>query len=346
MLTGQPIRLGVLGCADVATRRILPAVAAVPQLELAAVASRTLAKAQAVTAVFGGDAIEGYQRLLDRDDIDAVYLPLPSGLHAAWLRRAIQAGKHVLCEKPLTTTLAEATEMVEQARRAGVVLRENFMFVHHSQHDRVRQLLAAGAIGELRSFSATFAIPPRPPGDIRYRRDLGGGALLDVGGYPLRAAQLLLGTELEVVGAALRHDAGYGVDLAGGILLQRPDGVTAHLSFGLEHGYTSNYQLLGSRGELRVEHVFTPPAEHRPVVRIARQDHREEFVLPADDQYVNAVAAFARAVRQGPLVDESILVQARLVAAAFDADRRRAATPRSASPHRPGQPRPEGTTDG
>nr|WP_042193108.1 Gfo/Idh/MocA family oxidoreductase [Kibdelosporangium sp. MJ126-NF4]CEL20571.1 Myo-inositol 2-dehydrogenase [Kibdelosporangium sp. MJ126-NF4]CTQ89482.1 Myo-inositol 2-dehydrogenase (EC 1.1.1.18) [Kibdelosporangium sp. MJ126-NF4] len=308
-----PVRLGLIGCADIASRRVLPAVAAVPEIELAVVASRTLAKARAVTATFGGEAVEGYERLLDRDDIDAVYVPLPSGLHAHWVRRALDAGKHVLAEKPLTTDLAGTVELVSLAHAAGLVLRENFMFVHHSQHGHVLKLIADGAIGELRSFSATFAIPCRPPGDIRHLPELGGGALLDVGGYPLRAAQMLLGQDIEVVGASLRASRAYGVDVGGGVLVRRPDGVTGHLTFGLDDRYTSNYHLLGSTGRLSVDHVFTPPATHFPVVRVERQNHHEEFVLPADNQCVNAVAAFVRAVRTKQLADDTVVVQAGLV---------------------------------
>ncbi|MFD0201640.1 MULTISPECIES: Gfo/Idh/MocA family protein [Saccharothrix] len=313
MLTPRPLRLGVLGCADVARRRILPAVLALPEVELVALASRDLAKARAFSREFGGEAVEGYQRVLARDDVDAVYVPLPSGLHAEWVRAAIHAGKHVLSEKPLTTNLAETRELVALARSAGVVLRENFMFVHHSSHQRVREILDSGVLGALRSFSATFTIPARPAGDIRHRRELGGGALLDVGAYPLRAAQLFLGPELTVVGAALHEDEVLGVDIGGAVLLRRDDGVTAQLTFGLDHRYTSGYRLLGSVAELSASHVFTPGADHRPVIRVEGQDRHEDHVLPAQDQCVNAVRAFVRAVLEGPRTDDSIVAQAALV---------------------------------
>ena len=309
-----PLRLGLVGCADVAVRRVLPAVAASPDVELVAVASRDPAKAERVAAAFGGAPVTGYERLLDRADVEAVYVPLPSGLHAHWVRAALRAGRHVLAEKPLTTDLADTEELVDLARDARLVLRENTMFVHHSQHAMVMRLLADGVLGELRSLSAVFAIPPRPPGDIRLRPELGGGSLLDVGAYPVRAAQLLLGPELEVAGAVLNDDPELRVDLDGAALLRRADGVVAHLSFGLRHHYGSGYRLHGSRGRLSVEHAFTPPATHRPVLLLERQDSREERVLPADDQVLNAVGAFARAVRDGPLTDPSIVAQARLVA--------------------------------
>jgi NDP-hexose-3-ketoreductase len=322
-MTGAPVRLGVLGCADIAVRRVLPAVASLPNISTVAVASRDVGRARAVTERFGGAAVEGYQRLLDRDDIDAVYLPLPSGLHVDWIRRAIHAGKHVLAEKPLTTSVADTVAVTAAAAEAGLVLRETYMFVHHSQHARVRDLVADGCVGDLRSFTATFALPARAPGDIRYRRELGGGALLDVGGYPLRAALHFLGERLELVGATARHDDGLGVDVGGAALVRRPDGVTGQLAFGMEHYYASRYELHGSAGRLVLEHVFTPPADHRPVVRLERDGRRDEIVLPPDDQCRNALAGFADAVlRGGPITDDTIVAQAKLVEACRAADPR------------------------
>jgi dTDP-3,4-didehydro-2,6-dideoxy-alpha-D-glucose 3-reductase len=308
------VALGLLGCADIATRRILPVLDRIPGVRLAAVASRTAARAHAVTARFGGEPVEGYPALLERPDVDAVYLPLPAGLHHTWIRRALEAGKHVLAEKPLTTSEAETRDLVGLARARGLVLMENFMFPHHRQHETVRALVADGAIGEVRSFSASFRIPARPPGDIRHRPELGGGALLDVAGYPIRAAQLFLGSALEVTGASLRGLPGMEVDIGGELLLRRADGVGALLGFGIADFYESGYRLHGSLGRLSVTHVFTPPANHQPVVRIDRRQRREWIELEPDDQYHRAVAAFVDAVRSGTPVDhDPVLTQARLV---------------------------------
>jgi dTDP-3,4-didehydro-2,6-dideoxy-alpha-D-glucose 3-reductase len=308
------LRMGVLGCADVAARRVLPAMAAVRDVVPHAVASRTPNKAAALAGKFGARPVTGYEALLDADDIDAVYLPLPSGLHAEWIERALLAGKHVLAEKPLTTTAADTERLLELAARQGLVLAENFMFPRHSQHAAIGHLLADGAIGRLRALSATFAIPARPRDDIRHRAELGGGALLDVAGYPLRAAQMFLGTKLTVAGAALDHDGTLGVDLGGAAVLAGDGGVTATLTFGLQHAYTARYQILGSTGRLTLDHAFTPPAAHRPVVLLERQDRREEITLPADDQYARSVEFFACAVRGEVVPDtETTIAQARLV---------------------------------
>lgn len=334
---GRPVRIGVLGCADIARRRMLPAIAGRPELELAAVASRDPDRAAKVAADHGCAAVTGYQRLLDEQDgIDAVYVPLPTALHAQWARRALLAGKHVLVEKPLAIEPATAQAVVALARARGLVLMENFMFLHHRQQAEIRGLLADGAIGELRSMSAVFGIPPRPPLDIRYVAELGGGAVLDQGVYPLRLAQYFLGPDLAVVGACLRMDLARGVDVAGAVLLVSPSGVTAQLTFGMDHGYRSSYRLWGAAGQIVVERAFTPPPSHRASVLVDTPAGRRELSLEPDDQAGNTLGAFARAVGEaesgrvhagaapsgaaisGVACDDPAVALARLIAAVRD----------------------------
>ncbi|GGW19129.1 oxidoreductase [Streptomyces capoamus] len=313
--TPRPVlRMGVLGCADIAVRRILPALVEHRSVRLVAVASRDRAKSERLAARFGCAAVTGYQALLDRDDIDAVYVPLPPGMHHEWVAEALTAGKHVLVEKPLSTTYAQSAELVEMAARFDLALTENFMFLHHSQHAAVREM--AGEVGELRVFSSSFGVPPPHPASFRHNARLGGGALLDVGVYPLRAAQLHLAGELDVLGACLRVDEATGVDVAGSALLSTATGVSAQLDFGFQHSYRSVYALWGSRGRISVPRAFTPPREHRPVVRLEQQDRITEVTLPADHQVGNALDAFAAAALSGTgraALGEALLRQALLV---------------------------------
>lgn len=295
----RPVRFGVLGCADIALRRMLPALSASRCATVAAVASRDLVRAEEAVRRFGGVALGSYEALLRRSDVDAVYVPLPITLHAEWIERALLAGKHVLAEKPLSTGQDSAVRLFRLARQTGRQLAENAMFLHHSQHQAVRDLLAGGAIGDLRAVTGVFAVPPRPASDIRYRSELGGGALHDIGFYPLRAAQMLLGPGLRLAGAVLRQDVGRGVDLSGSVLLHTRDGVTATLRFGMENSYQAEYALIGEAGRIELTRAFTPPADHRPVVRVDGPDGIREVTLPADDQFANVVGAFVRAVRSG-----------------------------------------------
>ncbi|MFD8982765.1 Gfo/Idh/MocA family protein [Streptomyces sp. NPDC059564] len=317
----EPVRIGVLGCADIARRRMLPALRACPGADLVAVAARDAARARATAAEAGCEAVTGYAALLEREDVDAVYVPLPAALHARWVEAALRAGKHVLAEKPLTTDLATTRRLTELARATGRVLRENVMFVQHSQHAAVRALVADGAIGELRSFRAEFAVPRLPGTDIRYDASLGGGALWDTGVYPVRAALHFLGDRLETEAAVLvRGGPGRAVDTSGTALLRTPAGVCAQLAFGLDHGYRSAYEITGSEGRLTLDGAFTPPAGHVPRVLLERRTGTEEIALAPDDQVLRTVSAFTDAVRTAAAPDGAPLRQAELL----DEIRRRA----------------------
>ncbi|SHH51493.1 Gfo/Idh/MocA family protein [Streptomyces sp. 3214.6] len=320
----HPVRIGVLGCADIARRRMLPAMAAVEETEVAAVASRDVDTAARTAMPYGCRAVGDYAELVTLPDVEAVYVPLPVALHAEWVEAALRAGKNVLAEKPLTTDPERSRALFALARRRGLVLRENVMFVHHAQHAAVRRLVDDGVIGELRSFHAAFAVPRRPDGDIRLVPELGGGALWDVGVYPVRAAVHFLGAGLRVAGAVLTRDRyGREVDTAGSVLLRTADGVGAHLDFGLDHAYRSSYELWGTAGRVTVEHAFTPPADRRPVLRVVDAGGTREVVLDPDDQVANTVREFARAVRAADTgsiprsadrAEEAALLQADLLA--------------------------------
>ncbi|MFJ4918334.1 Gfo/Idh/MocA family protein [Streptomyces sp. NPDC088725] len=293
--TSAPLRFGVLGCADIAWRRTLPALQACPDARLVATASRSPDKAQRFSDRFGGAALGGYEDLLDHPDVDAVYIPLPAMLQAEWIERALEAGKHVFAEKPVSALPSDTERLFRIARERKLVLRENAMFLHHSQHSAVSRLVAEGAIGELRGFAGAFTIPPKPPEDIRNRADLGGGALLDMAFYPVLAALHFLGHDLELVGATLREQKD-GVVRSGSILLVSPTGIPAQLTFGMEHSYRSDYALSGSSGSLRLDRAFTPPPAWQPVVQVDRQNHQEHITLPPDDQFANVVESFVRSV--------------------------------------------------
>lgn len=258
------VRVAVLGCADIALRRMLPAMAASADVELIAVASRDAHKANETARRFGCAAVHGYDALLARDDVDAVYVPLPAALHDVWVEAALRAGKHVLAEKPLTTSQVRTAELLRLASARGLALVENVLFVHHGQHAAVRALVRDGAIGQTRSLQASFAVPARPEHDIRYRAALGGGALWDVGVYPVRAALYLLGSPLTVAGAVLMSDPGREVDTSGAALLRSEAGAVAHLTFGIGHAYHSGYELRGSEGRITVDRAFTPPPTTGP----------------------------------------------------------------------------------
>jgi dTDP-3,4-didehydro-2,6-dideoxy-alpha-D-glucose 3-reductase len=298
--TSAPLRLGVLGCAQIAYRRIAPAILAEDSIRLVAAASRSLEKAAHFADQFGCEPVHGYQELLDRTDIDAVYTPVPAAMHAHWVERALRAGKHVLAEKPLAADPADAQALMALAARSRLVLMENALFPHHAQHESIRGLIASGVIGTLYEFSATFTIPRRPASDIRHVPELGGGALYDVGFYPLRAAQLFLGSDLRMLGVCATVDTGIGVDTAGTALLSTSDGVAVRLTYGIDHSYEASYSFRGSTGTATLHRAFTPPADLVPELVVRRgPGDTQRIPTCADDQVGNALRRFAQRALHG-----------------------------------------------
>jgi predicted dehydrogenase len=316
VVIGQRLGIGVLGCADIAVRRALPAIKESP-FHLVAVASRSQEKATGVAARFDCKAVAGYDRLLEISDVDAVYIPLPNSEHAEWTRRALSAGKHVLIEKPAVTTAHDARALVSLAEELGLLVMENFAFLHHPQHDQARSLVESGCIGEIRSFNGTFGIPPTEKRGIRYQSALCGGALWEVGCYPIRAAQEYLEAPVQVLGASLKFDPELGVDVAGVALLRDSHGVAGHCSFGLIHSYRSTYDIWGSEGRLVLDWAFTPSRDARPVLRLQQKDRETRIVAVASDQFVGVLTAFFDAVsdpQSRPAHHRAMVRQAELMA--------------------------------
>ncbi len=293
------VRVGVLGAADIARRHMLPALASLPELfKVVAVGSRTRAKAEALAQPYGALAVEGYAELLRHDDLDLVYMPLPTALNAEWMPQALAAGKHVLAEKSLAPDAATAQAVVAQARAAKLLVMEDFMFVYHRQQQRVAQLLAEGAIGELRLMRASFCFPPLKADNFRYDPALAGGALMDAGGYVTRAAQLYLSDAIRVSAADLHYGIPGKADTRGAATLT--DGqVTAQVAFGFEHFYQGGYELVGTAGKLSLERAFTAPPGHQARLVLEQQGRRVEETLPPDNHFVSLLRALHQAICTG-----------------------------------------------
>jgi len=291
------INIGILGVANIAKRSILPALHAMPSFNITAIASRDLAKAQTVAKDYNCLAVEGYNQLLKMDNIDAVYIPLPTGLHYQWIKKSLKANKHVLTEKSLTTNFAHTQEVIALAKAKSLLILEDFMFQFHQQHRFVKQLIQDGVIGDLRCFRTSFACPAFSDKDnIRYQKKLGGGALLDVGAYTLKAAQLFLGYDLKVSSSFLKYDKNHKVDVSGGALLTAPNDVFAQVAFGFEHFYQCNYEIWGSEGKIIAERAFTPSPTFKPSILVEKQGTRHKYRISADNHFVNILQEFARAI--------------------------------------------------
>ncbi len=318
----EMIRVGIMGCAAIAKRSLAPAFSAHPSFQLTAIASRTAEKAAEFAGQYGARPCS-YDELVAADDIDLIYCPLPTGLHAEWVEKCLLADKHVLCEKSLASTHEEVSRLVELARKSHLLLMESFQFRFHAQNLYVKKLLQGGTIGPLRQVVIRFGIPPFPEGaaNIRYSKELGGGALLDNGAYTLKAASYFLGTDLKVLAAMNdvnrpdKDGVGDDVDLTGSIMLRTADGVPVQTAYGFSHFYQNGYEIWGKDGKITTTRAFTArPDFAAPVVLETRAGRTEQTFQ--DDHFANLLSHIADRLADGVFDDEyrQNLLQARLVA--------------------------------
>jgi predicted dehydrogenase len=301
----EPVRWGVIGCADIAVKKVIPAMLGSDLSQVTAIASRSAERATATAGSLGIPRAYGsYQELLDDPDLEAVYIPLPNHLHHAWAIAAAEAGKHVLCEKPLSTTSALAREMIEAAERSGVKLMEAFMYRLHPLWVEVRRLLADGAIGELLAVQSFFSYHNVDPDDIRNQVDAGGGALFDIGCYPVNVSRMLFESEPTEVMAMVRRDPAFGTDILTSVVLDF-DGRHAVFTCSTQLEDDQRVHIYGTEGRLLVEIPFNiPPDRPTRVVFIAGGDPPLDpktvtHQVEAADQYAVQADAFSRSIRDG-----------------------------------------------
>jgi predicted dehydrogenase len=298
----RPINWGVLGAARIAVEKVVPAMQQSPLCRVQALASRDVAKATTAAATLGIPKVhDSYEALLADPDIDAVYIPLPNHLHVPWAIRAAEAGKHVLCEKPIGLNAVEVERLIAVRDRAGVHIEEAFMIRHHPQWLRARELVRQGAIGELRALQVAFSFYMDDP--VNYRSDprMGGGGIYDIGCYPVVAARFLFDAEPRRVFAAIEYDPALKVDRLASGVLEFAQGQASFVCSIQMSGY-QRVQVFGSRGRIEIEVPFNAPPD-RPCRIFIDADgaladaSRRVEVLAIADQYRMQGEAFARTAR-------------------------------------------------
>ena len=305
------IRWGVLSTANIGVKKVIPAMQRGQLSTIAAIASRDLAKARAVAAQLSIPTAYGsYEELLADPNIDAIYNPLPNQLHVPWTIRAAEAGKHVLCEKPLAMNRAEAQSLLAVRDRTRVLIGEAFMIRSHPQWLRTRALIDEGRIGQLRSITAFFSYFNNDPANIRNQPETGGGALYDIGCYCIHSARTGFAQEPTRVCGLIDRDPQLGTDRLTSALLDFPAGQAI---------FTSSTQLVphqrvhfyGTQGRIEIEIPFNAPTD-RPT-RLFIDDGRDIFgsgiateTFPTTDQYTLQGDAFSRAILEGTPVPVSL----------------------------------------
>ncbi len=304
-----------MGCSSFAVRSMIPALQECESTDLICVASRTKEKATEVAEEFGCEALVGYDALLDRNDMDAIYMPLPTGLHEEWCTKALEAGKHLLVEKSFAMNFASAGRMLAIAEKNHCLVFENFQFQTHSQWTEIKKRMTSGELGNVHLVRSTFGFPPLPKENFRWNKELGGGALLDAGAYMTKVSQLLLGTGCEVLGASLQDDPETGVEMYGEAMFRNGAGQVAQVAFGFDYFYQCRVELLGTKGKLSTNRVFTAPPGFEPTLLIEKQGESEEIKLPADNHYINMWNWFAAEIQSGDFSNhwKILLDQARLL---------------------------------
>ena len=314
--TGAAIRLGILSTANI-NGKIIPGAQESSDVELVAVASRNDAKAAAYAHEWGIPAAHGsYEALLANPDVDAVYISLPNSLHVEWSIRALDAGKHVLCEKPLDRSPDEVARAFDAAERNDRILMEAFMYRHHPQTIRWKQLVDEGAIGELRLIRTSFSFPLDDPENVRASTELDGGGLMDVGCYCVSGSRHLAGEPTRISAHQVIGDGGVDVRLVG--TMEFANDVLATFDCGLDLPDRGGpLEVYGSEGTLRV-----PSPWHcvEPHIELERGRGTEIIELPDEDKYRLQLENFARAIRgeEEPLLGRAdALGQARTIEALY-----------------------------
>jgi len=295
----KQLQIGIIGCAKIAVKTVMPAIVESKTSQLAAIASRNEGKAREVAQQFGIEkSYSSYEAMLEDPALDAVYIPLPNHLHREWAIRAMEAGKHVLCEKPMAITPQEAEEMVRAADKAGVKLAEAFMYRHHPRWERIRAIISSGEIGELRAIRGAFTYngARMDRGNVRFN-SVGGGSIYDVGCYPISAARLIMGIEPVAVSVQAQFLPEFGdVDMMASGLVEFGNGISLTFDCGMLASYRNFVEIVGEDGRIELEHAFKPTDESTHGFVVVTNEGRREERFAACNQYTLMVDDFARSI--------------------------------------------------
>ena len=336
-MSGKKVKWGVLGVAAIAVKKVIPAMQQGECCEISAISSRELNKAEKAAAQLGiAKAYGSYEELLANPEIEAIYNPLPNHLHVPWSIKGAEAGKHVLCEKPISLTVSEAKRLLAARERCGVKIGEAFMVKTHPQWLRVRELIRKGVVGKLRSIVGTFSYFNRDPKNVRNVAAWGGGGLMDIGCYPITTSRWIFGEEPLRVCGMREADPDFGTDRLASAMMEFPSGHSVFTCSTQLVPY-QRMQFLGTEGRIEIKIPFNAPND-RPC-EILIDNGKDVFgngitteTIPTCDQYTIQGDAFSQAIREGtevPVPLEDAIANMAVIEAIFkSADTKRWETPR------------------
>ena len=291
------IRWGVISTADIGMSKVTPAIQRGVNCDVVAISSRSFENASAAAERLSiPKAYGSYEELLAADDIDAVYIPLPNNMHAEWTFKAAEAGKHILCEKPLALSAAEAAEMAAACESAGVKLAEALMYRHHPTWVEVSRLVTEGAIGHLQTVQSWFSYFNDDPTNIRNRVENGGGALMDIGCYNINSARMLFGDEPSRIEASVRRDPEMGIDILTSAILEFPGEGLATFTCSSRAEDDQRVHIVGTEGRIDIEIPFNIPPDLDTRIFLTNGGITETITFPPLDQYTIQAEIFAEAI--------------------------------------------------
>jgi predicted dehydrogenase len=321
------VKWGVLGVASIAVRKVIPGMQKGDWSEIAAIASRDARKAENAANSLGiAKSYGSYEALLADPEMEAIYNPLPNHLHVPWSIKAAEAGKHVLCEKPLSLSVAEAKTLLAVRERTGVKIGEAFMVKTHPQWLRTRELIRKGVIGDLRTIVGMFSYFNRDPANVRNKAEWGGGGMMDIGCYPITTSRFIFGEEPVRVAGLIERDPDFKTDRVASAILEFPSG-QAVFTCSTQLVPYQRMQFLGTKGRIEIKIPFNAPND-RPC-ELLIDDGCDVFgggiaaeMIPTCDQYTVQGDAFSMAIREGgevPVPLEDAIANMAVIEAVFRA---------------------------
>ena len=306
------IRIGIICPSDIAFRRFLPSLTGEKDFTYVGVAvadksewngdvadeviAKEIKKAEKFAETYGGNVYTGYKALIKSNDIDAIYLPLPPALHYKWAKLALEEGKHVFVEKPSTVSYETSKLLTELAKEKKLALHENYMFQYHSQITEIKKMIENGEIGKVHSYHAKFGFPMRAQNDFRYNKALGGGALLDAGGYVIKLATKLLGENLTMLASTMKEYNDMNVDMYGSYMFKNEKEEVFVGEYGMDCEYQCSLSVWGSKGILSTDRIFTAPDNLKPIVQVLHDGVTNKIELQADSHFKKSIRKFYEAV--------------------------------------------------
>lgn len=300
------IRIGILGCSDIASRKFIPAIKGSKNAILAGVSSRSSEKGGCWSKNLGVNSYT-YEDLLKSKDIDMVYISLPNIFHKEWSIKAAENGKHILCEKPLSINVPSIEEIVTSARKNNKYLFEGFMYLYHPQHSKVKNILKQGEIGEVVIFRSSFGFNLQDPSNFRLKKELGGGAFLDVAGYPVSALRFFFDSE-PVKSNGFKKNRSDGLDVSGAFSVLMENGVVGEISYGFNQCYECFYQIIGTKGSIFLNRCYTTPETMENTITIKIGSNEKTLTIPRANHFILMLDNFCEKIinsasREGTYLD-------------------------------------------